>query len=135
MYYEKWEEFDPKATGYITLEKTHDLLDALEAPLRMKAPNRWKLAILDVPLYKLSSKVPTTPAPITTAAGVVGEEAQSQIQPLANPTPEIQKVEAVSKEKAPATNVIAPDHMLFVACLDLLDALTRRVLGMCECAM
>ena len=143
MYYEKWEQFDPKATGYITLEKTHDLLDALEPPLRMKSPNRWKLAILDVPLYKLSPKAPTVAPTTTGPGGDVALQPPPQPQPQVILPADIEKVEAVKetvkeamkeavKEKTTLVSAIAPDNVLYVACLDLLDALTRRVLGGCD---
>ena len=141
MYYEKWEQFDLKATGYITLEKTHDLLDALEPPLRMKSPNRGKLAILDVPLYRLSPKAPTAAPTTSGPGGDVGLQPPPQLQPQPQviPPADIEKVETVKetakevvKEKMTLVSGIAPDNVLYVACLDLLDALTRRVLGECD---
>ncbi len=52
MYYEKWEKYDPKATGYIQMEQTYDLLDELEKPLKLEKPNKLKLVALNVPIYE-----------------------------------------------------------------------------------
>ena len=48
MYYEVWERFDEKATQYIPLEKMAEFVDTLEEPLRIPAPNLYKLISLDI---------------------------------------------------------------------------------------
>ena len=50
MYYETWEKFDEKATGYIKLEKLSEFLDALEPPLGIPAPNYFTIIHLDIPI-------------------------------------------------------------------------------------
>lgn len=50
MYYEVWERFDEKATQYIPLEQLSEFVDTLEVPLRLPAPNVYKLVILDIPI-------------------------------------------------------------------------------------
>lgn len=51
-----WEEFDPKATHYISLNQLSDFLDLLEPPLRIPKPNRHLFGELEVPIktdYKI----------------------------------------------------------------------------------
>src|SRR6218665_3386274 len=48
MYYEIWERFDEKATQYIDLEQLSEFVDTLEVPLRLPAPNFFKLVSLDI---------------------------------------------------------------------------------------
>lgn len=50
MYYETWEKFDEKATGYIKLEKLSEFLDALEPPLGIPIPNYFTIIHLDIPI-------------------------------------------------------------------------------------
>lgn len=50
MYYEVWERFDEKATQYIPLEQLSEFVDTLEVPLRLPAPNVYKLVTLDIPI-------------------------------------------------------------------------------------
>lgn len=50
MYYEKWEKFDPDATGYIDLDRLSDFVDYLEEPLRLTKPNHFVLVKLDIPI-------------------------------------------------------------------------------------
>ena len=50
MYYEVWEKFDEKATQYIPLLRVSELVDALEEPLRIPAPNYFLLVALDIPI-------------------------------------------------------------------------------------
>lgn len=52
MYYEIWEKFDEKATEYIPLEMLSEFVDALEEPLRLPAPNHYKLVSLSIPICK-----------------------------------------------------------------------------------
>lgn len=51
-----WEEYDPKATHYISLYQLSDFLDALESPLQIPKPNRHLFGELEVPIktdYKI----------------------------------------------------------------------------------
>lgn len=48
MYYEVWERFDEKATQYICLEKLSQFVDSLEEPLRIPAPNYYKLVSMNI---------------------------------------------------------------------------------------
>lgn len=51
-----WEEYDPKATHYISLNKLSDFLDALEPPLQIPKPNRHLFGELNIPIktdYKI----------------------------------------------------------------------------------
>jgi len=50
MYYEVWERFDEKATQYITLEQLCEFVDTLEEPLRVPAPNLYKLVTMNIPI-------------------------------------------------------------------------------------
>ena len=50
MYYEVWERFDEEASEYITLEQLSEFVDTLEEPLRLPAPNLYKLVSLDIPI-------------------------------------------------------------------------------------
>jgi len=50
MYYEVWERFDEKATQYIDLEQLCEFVDTLEEPLRIPAPNQYKLVTLNIPI-------------------------------------------------------------------------------------
>lgn len=50
MYYEKWEKYDPGASGYISLRHLADFVDYLEEPLRLPKPNHFLLVKLDIPI-------------------------------------------------------------------------------------
>ena len=50
MYYEVWEKYDENATQYIHLSKLCEFVDALEEPLRIPAPNYYRLVSLDIPI-------------------------------------------------------------------------------------
>jgi len=50
MYYEVWERFDEKATQYIDLDQLCAFVDTLEEPLRIPAPNLYKLVTLNIPI-------------------------------------------------------------------------------------
>jgi len=50
MYYETWEKFDEAATQYIPLSRLSEFVDTLEDPLRLPAPNLYKLVSLDIPI-------------------------------------------------------------------------------------
>lgn len=48
MYYEVWERFDETATQYIHLSRLSEFVEALEEPLKLPAPNRFRLIALDI---------------------------------------------------------------------------------------
>ena len=48
MYYEVWERFDEKATQFIALDKLSQFVDSLEEPLRIPAPNFYKLVSMNI---------------------------------------------------------------------------------------
>jgi len=50
MYYETWEKFDEAATQYIPLSRLSEFVDSLEEPLRLPAPNLYKLVSLNIPI-------------------------------------------------------------------------------------
>jgi len=50
MYYETWEKFDETATQYIPLSRLSEFVDTLEEPLRLPAPNLYKLVSLNIPI-------------------------------------------------------------------------------------
>lgn len=51
IFYEQWQMFDTKASGYILLVETYDLLERLEKPLKIPKPNRVKVCSLDFGLF------------------------------------------------------------------------------------
>jgi len=50
MYYETWEKFDEAATQYIPLSRLPEFVDKLEEPLRLPAPNLYKLVSMNIPI-------------------------------------------------------------------------------------
>ena len=50
MYYEVWERFDETATQYIHLSRLSEFVEALEEPLKLPSPNRFRLIALDIPI-------------------------------------------------------------------------------------
>lgn len=50
MYYETWEKFDEAASQYIPLDRLSEFVDTLEEPLRLPAPNLYKLVSLNIPI-------------------------------------------------------------------------------------
>ncbi|UYV77086.1 para [Cordylochernes scorpioides] len=52
MYYEIWQKFDPKGTQFIALTLLPDFLDALEEPLQIPKPNKYKIISMDLPICK-----------------------------------------------------------------------------------
>ena len=50
MYYEIWQNFDPKGTQYIRLDQLSDLLDRLEEPLQYVKPNKFIIVKLNIPI-------------------------------------------------------------------------------------
>ena len=52
MYYEIWQQFDPKGTQYIHFNQLSDFLEVLEVPLQIHKPNKYKLVSMDIPICK-----------------------------------------------------------------------------------
>ena len=52
MYYEIWQEFDPKGTQYIDVNALSDFLDVLEAPLQIHKPNKYKIVSMNITICK-----------------------------------------------------------------------------------
>ncbi|KAK8729296.1 hypothetical protein OTU49_008750 [Cherax quadricarinatus] len=52
MYYEIWQQFDPKGTQFIEFHMLSDFLDILEAPLQIHKPNKYKIVSMDIPICK-----------------------------------------------------------------------------------
>nr|XP_027236631.1 sodium channel protein para-like [Penaeus vannamei] len=52
MYYEIWQEFDPKGTQFIEFGTLSDFMDVLEAPLQIHKPNKYKIVSMDIPICK-----------------------------------------------------------------------------------
>ncbi|XP_071512580.1 sodium channel protein para isoform X17 [Panulirus ornatus] len=52
MYYEIWQQFDPKGTQFIEFHQLSDFLDILEAPLQIHKPNKYKIVSMDIPICK-----------------------------------------------------------------------------------
>lgn len=50
MYYEIWQQFDPDGTQFIPCTALSDFLDALEEPLRIPKPNKFKIVEMDIPI-------------------------------------------------------------------------------------
>jgi hypothetical protein len=46
LFYEIWQEFDPKGTQYITYDHLNEFLDVLEYPLRIPMPNKYRIISL-----------------------------------------------------------------------------------------
>lgn len=52
MYYEIWQQFDPKGTQYLAYSHLSNFVNALEEPLQIPKPNKYKLIALDIPICK-----------------------------------------------------------------------------------
>ncbi|KAK8395290.1 hypothetical protein O3P69_006178 [Scylla paramamosain] len=52
MYYEIWQQFDPKGTQYIVFSQVSDFLDVLEPPLQIHKPNKYKIVSMDITICK-----------------------------------------------------------------------------------
>lgn len=52
MYYEIWQQFDPKGTQYIEFMQLSEFLDVLEPPLQIHKPNKYKIVSMDIPICK-----------------------------------------------------------------------------------
>ncbi|KAH9426448.1 hypothetical protein DERP_011017, partial [Dermatophagoides pteronyssinus] len=50
MYYEIWQRFDPKGTQFIAYSQLSDFVHALEEPLQIPKPNKFKLISMDIPI-------------------------------------------------------------------------------------
>ena len=51
LFYEIWQEFDPKGTQYIGYENLGEFLDVLEYPLRIPNPNKYKIIALVTQIF------------------------------------------------------------------------------------
>ncbi|XP_015793193.1 sodium channel protein para-like isoform X2 [Tetranychus urticae] len=52
MYYEIWQRFDPDGTQFISFNDLGEFLDALEEPLRVPRPNKFKIIQMDIPICR-----------------------------------------------------------------------------------
>ncbi len=52
MYYEIWQKFDPKGTQFIPFSALPEFVHALEEPLQIPKPNKYKLISMDIPICK-----------------------------------------------------------------------------------
>ncbi|XP_047500155.1 sodium channel protein para-like [Penaeus chinensis] len=52
MYYEIWQQFDPKGTQFIEFSALSDFMDVLEPPLQIHKPNKYKIVSMDIPICK-----------------------------------------------------------------------------------
>uniref|UniRef100_A0A6A7FX17 Sodium channel protein n=2 Tax=Hirondellea gigas TaxID=1518452 RepID=A0A6A7FX17_9CRUS len=52
MYYEIWQQFDPKGTQFVEFMHLSDFLDLLEPPLQIHRPNKYKIVSMDIPICK-----------------------------------------------------------------------------------
>ena len=50
LFYEIWQEFDPKGSQYIKYDHLAEFLDVLEPPLQLPKPNKYKIIALNVPI-------------------------------------------------------------------------------------
>lgn len=50
MYYEIWQKFDPKGTQFIKFCDLSNFVHALEEPLQIPKPNKFKLITMDIPI-------------------------------------------------------------------------------------
>jgi voltage-gated sodium channel type II alpha len=50
MYYEIWQKFDPKGTQFIPFSALPEFVHALEEPLQIPKPNKYKLISMDIPI-------------------------------------------------------------------------------------
>lgn len=56
LFYETWQEFDPKGTQYISYDDLPEFLDVLEPPLRIPKPNKYKIIQMDVPIVRYKNR-------------------------------------------------------------------------------
>ena len=52
MYYEIWQQFDPKGSNFVQFSQLSDFLDVLEPPLQIHKPNKYKIVSMDIPICK-----------------------------------------------------------------------------------
>ena len=52
MYYEIWQQFDPKGTQFVPFNQLSEFLDILEPPLQIHKPNKYKIISMDLPICK-----------------------------------------------------------------------------------
>ena len=50
MFYEIWQQYDPKGTQYINFHQLSDFLGVLEDPLQIQKPNKYKIVSMDIPI-------------------------------------------------------------------------------------
>lgn len=50
MFYEIWQQFDPKGTQYIEFTKLSEFLSVLEDPLQIPKPNKNEISSMDIPI-------------------------------------------------------------------------------------
>jgi hypothetical protein len=54
LFYEAWREFDPEGSQFIAYEQLSEFLDALEPPLRLARPNKYKIVQMDLPIVRFT---------------------------------------------------------------------------------
>ncbi|KAJ4441068.1 hypothetical protein ANN_10918 [Periplaneta americana] len=52
MFFEVWQQFDPEATQYIRYDQLSELLEALQPPLQVQKPNKYKILSMNIPICK-----------------------------------------------------------------------------------
>ena len=55
LFYEVWQEFDPKGTQYMSFENLSEFLDCLEQPLSVPKPNKYKIIKMDIPIITFTN--------------------------------------------------------------------------------
>ncbi|KAI0978732.1 hypothetical protein GJ496_009854 [Pomphorhynchus laevis] len=52
VFYEVWQKYDPKGTQFVQYHQLTEILDKLQRPLRIAAPNYLKIVLLNIPIYE-----------------------------------------------------------------------------------
>ena len=55
LFYEIWQEFDPKGTQYMSYHQLSEFLECLEPPLQVGKPNKYKIIKMDIPIIKFTN--------------------------------------------------------------------------------
>ena len=55
LFYEIWQEFDPKGTQYMSYHQLSEFLECLEPPLQVAKPNKYKIIKMDIPIIKFTN--------------------------------------------------------------------------------
>ena len=55
LFYEIWQEFDPKGTQYMKYDQLSEFLDCLEYPLQVAKPNKYKIIKMDIPIVTFTN--------------------------------------------------------------------------------